>query len=83
MVLMRAEDASAKNLRSYTVIRGWGVSSDGAGSITRPEVRGQMLALERAYKRAGYSPNNVALFEGQGTGTPMGDEVELQAICRL
>ncbi|HEX5433151.1 MAG TPA: type I polyketide synthase, partial [Candidatus Angelobacter sp.] len=83
VVLMRAEDASAQNLRSYAVIRGWGISSDGAGSITRPEVRGQMLALERAYKRAGYSPNSVALFEGHGTGTPVGDEVELQAILAV
>lgn len=83
MVLMRAEDANAQKLRSYAVIRGWGISSDGAGSITRPEVRGQMLALERAYKQAGYGPNTVALFEGHGTGTPVGDEVELQAILAI
>jgi enediyne polyketide synthase len=80
VVLMRGEDAHAQGLRTYGTIRGWGISSDGGGSITRPEVRGQMLALQRAYQRAGYGAESVALFEGHGTGTPVGDEVELQAL---
>jgi enediyne polyketide synthase len=83
VVLMRAEDARAQGLRSYGSIRGWGISSDGSGSITRPEVRGQLLALRRAYQRAGYGAETVAFFEGHGTGTPVGDEVELQALTAL
>ena len=80
VVLMRAADAQAQGLRSYASIRGWGISSDGSGSITRPEVHGQVLALERAYRCAGYGAASVALFEGHGTGTPVGDEVELKAL---
>jgi enediyne polyketide synthase len=80
VVLMRDEDARSQGLRSYGAIRGWGISSDGGGSITRPEIRGQVLALRRAYQRAGYEAETVALFEGHGTGTPVGDEVELQAL---
>lgn len=80
VVLMRETEARSRGLRSYATIRGWGISSDGAGSITRPEVRGQMLALERAYRRAGYGPETVTLFEGHGTGTPVGDAVELEAL---
>lgn len=80
VVLMRAADAEARGLRVHARIRGWGLSSDGAGGITRPEVRGQRLALERAYARAGYGPESVALFEGHGTGTPVGDAVELRAL---
>lgn len=83
VLLMRAEDAQAQGLRSYATVRGWGISSDGGGSITRPEIRGQMLALERAYHRAGYGAETVALFEGHGTGTPVGDEVELQALSAV
>ena len=83
VVLMRAEDAQSQGLRSYGVIRGWGISSDGGGSITRPEIRGQTLALQRAYHRAGYGPEIVPLFEGHGTGTPVGDEVELQALSAM
>jgi enediyne polyketide synthase len=81
VVLMRSADAIAQRLRIYAVIRGWGVSSDGGGGITRPEVSGQKLALERAYQRANYELHSVALIEGHGTGTPVGDEVELKTLC--
>jgi enediyne polyketide synthase len=80
IVLMRHEDALLKRRRIYAVIRGWGVSSDGSGGITRPEVEGQLIALRRAYARAGYSAGTVAYFEGHGTGTAVGDATELQAL---
>jgi enediyne polyketide synthase len=83
VVLMRWADAIAQRLRIYAVIRGWGVSSDGGGGITRPEVRGQTLALERAYQRANYGLHSVALIEGHGTGTPVGDEVELKTLSAV
>jgi enediyne polyketide synthase len=82
VVLMRHEDAVLQRRRIYAVIRGWGVSSDGSGGITRPEVDGQLIALRRAYARAGYGPNTVAYFEGHGTGTAVGDATELQALSR-
>lgn len=82
VVLMRHEDALAKGRRVYAVIRGWGVSSDGSGGITRPEVEGQVIALRRAYARAGYGADTVAYFEGHGTGTAVGDATELQALAR-
>lgn len=80
-VLMREDEALARGLRSYALIRGWGMSSDGAGGITRPEVAGQRLALERAYARAGFGIDSVTLFEGHGTGTIVGDEVELATLA--
>lgn len=82
IVLMRHADALLKRRRIYAVIRGWGVSSDGSGGITRPEVEGQIIALRRAYARAGYGPETVAYFEGHGTGTAVGDAAELQALTR-
>lgn len=82
VVLMRLEDALAEGHRVYAVVRGWGVSSDGSGGITRPEEEGQILALRRAYKRAGYGIDSVVYFEGHGTGTPVGDAVELATINR-
>ena len=82
IVLMRHEDALLKRRRIYAVIRGWGISSDGSGGITRPEVEGQIIALRRAYARAGYGPETVAYFEGHGTGTAVGDAAELQALTR-
>ncbi|HLK52327.1 MAG TPA: type I polyketide synthase, partial [Candidatus Angelobacter sp.] len=82
VVLMRHEDALARHHSPYAVIRGWGISSDGNGGITRPEVAGQMLALRRAYEKSGYGIDSVAYFEGHGTGTSIGDETELQALSR-
>ena len=82
VVLMRHEDALARHHAPYAVIRGWGISSDGNGGITRPEVAGQMLALRRAYEKSGYGIDSVAYFEGHGTGTSIGDATELQALSR-
>jgi enediyne polyketide synthase len=79
-VLMRQEEAVARGLRVLALVRGWGVSSDGQGGITRPEVEGQRLALRRAYRRAGFGIDTVGLFEGHGTGTAVGDATELQAL---
>ena len=80
VVLMRREEAVAQQHPIRAVIRGWGISSDGSGGITRPELSGQVLALDRAYKRAGYGIDSVGYFEGHGTGTAIGDAVELQAL---
>ncbi|MFQ6009293.1 MAG: beta-ketoacyl synthase N-terminal-like domain-containing protein, partial [Candidatus Zixiibacteriota bacterium] len=80
MVLMRLDEALAQKRRIYAVVKGWGISSDGSGGLTRPEVPGQKLALRRAYERSGYGIDTVAYFEGHGTGTGIGDTVELTAL---
>ena len=82
VVLMRHEEAVAQQHSVRAVIRGWGISSDGSGGITRPESSGQVLALDRAYRRAGYGIDSVGYFEGHGTGTAIGDAVELQALSQ-
>ena len=82
VVLMRHEDAVTEGRRVYAVIRGWGVSSDGSGGITRPRMEGQLLALQRAYRRAGFGIETVAYFEGHGTGTSVGDVTEMRALSR-
>ncbi len=80
VVLKRLEDARRDGNYVYAVLRGWGISSDGRGSVTAPKHEGQALALERAYTRAGYSMSDVDFIEGHGTGTPVGDRTELEAI---
>ncbi|MFD1537929.1 type I polyketide synthase [Nonomuraea guangzhouensis] len=80
VVLMREEDAVSRGHRIHALIAGWGVSSDGAGGITRPESDGQRLCLDRAYERAGFGIEEVPYFEGHGTGTAVGDAAELETI---
>ncbi|MFL6196666.1 MAG: SDR family NAD(P)-dependent oxidoreductase [Thermoanaerobaculia bacterium] len=80
VVLMRESDARRMGCRVHAVIRGWGISSDGHGGISRPEAAGQKMALARAYRRAGFGIDTVGYFEGHGTGTAVGDAAELDAL---
>ena len=82
VTLMRHEDALAQGCRVYAVIRGWGISSDGSGGITRPEAQGQIEAIRRAYRRAGFGIDTVVYCEGHGTGTAVGDATELEVLSR-
>ena len=82
VVLMRLQDAINQCRRIYAVVRGWGVSSDGSGGITRPKIGGQQLALHRAYRRAAIDIGTVGYFEGHGTGTAVGDAIELRALSQ-
>jgi enediyne polyketide synthase len=83
VALMRTTEARAAGARIYAEISGWGVSSDGSGGITRPEVEGQLRALRAAYDMSGLDPAAIGLIEGHGTGTDVGDDVELDALNRL
>ena len=82
VVLARDADATADRRQRLAVIRGWGVSSDGGGGLTRPEAHGQLLALRRAYERAAIDIGSVAYFEAHGTGTAIGDATELRALSQ-
>ncbi len=81
MLLKRLEDAERDGDKIYAVIRGIGTSSDGRHkSIYAPRAEGQMKALERAYERAGFTPESVGLIEAHGTGTMAGDPAEFAAL---
>lgn len=84
VVLKRLSDAQLDGDRIYAVIKGIAGSSDGRDkSLTAPRVEGQLLALKRAYDKAGISPATVKLIEAHGTGTVAGDQAEIEALKRL
>ncbi len=84
MVLKRLSDAERDGDRIYARILGVGSSSDGKGeAIYAPTVAGQARALRAAYRAAGVSPATVELVEGHGTGTKVGDGIELQALTEV
>ncbi|WP_329521637.1 SDR family NAD(P)-dependent oxidoreductase [Spirillospora sp. NBC_01491] len=81
VALKRLADAERDGDRVYAVVKSVAGSSDGrAPGLTAPRVEGQRLALDRAYARAGVSPAGVGLIEAHGTGTEVGDRVELTTL---
>ncbi len=84
VVLKRLADAERDGDRVYAVIRGLGSSSDGKGNaIYAPSAAGQTKALRAAYKLADVSPDTIELVEGHGTGTRVGDGVEVTALTEV
>ena len=84
VILKRLEDAERDGDEIYAVIKGIGCSSDGRGlSLTAPNKEGQVLALQRAYREAGISPNEVGLIEAHGTGTAIGDRTEFHSTSSV
>jgi acyl transferase domain-containing protein/acyl carrier protein len=80
-LLKRLADAERDGDRIYAVIRGIGGASDGKGKgITAPNPAGQRLAVERAWRDAGISPEECSVVEAHGTSTRVGDVVEVGAI---
>ncbi|BBB93423.1 MAG TPA: SDR family NAD(P)-dependent oxidoreductase [Methylomusa anaerophila] len=65
----------------YAVIKGIAVNHGGkANSITSPNVALQAELIEKAYKRAGISPDTITYIEAHGTGTRLGDPVEINSL---
>ncbi|MEO0974384.1 MAG: polyketide synthase, partial [Pseudomonadota bacterium] len=84
MALLAPEhSALAKHHEPLAYLAGWGVSTDGAGGLTRPTVSGQALALRRAYARARIDPQEVGYVEAHGTGTAVGDPTEVEALAEV
>jgi enediyne polyketide synthase len=83
ILLMREDDAVRKGLKVEARIRGWGISTDGAGGLTRPSHDGQVAACRRACGLAQVDPADLAFVEAHGTGTAVGDPIEIQALATL
>ena len=81
VVVKRLSDAERDGDRIFSVLKSIGSSSDGKGkAIYAPSSKGQMKALRNAYREAGISPATVELVECHGTGTKVGDGIELEAL---
>ena len=84
LILKRLSDAINDGDEIHAVIRGVGSSSDGRGKgITAPSQRGQVQAISRAYRQAGYDASSVELVEAHGTSTKVGDATELSSLSTL
>jgi 3-oxoacyl-(acyl-carrier-protein) synthase/3-hydroxymyristoyl/3-hydroxydecanoyl-(acyl carrier protein) dehydratase len=83
LVLKRLSDALHEGDTVYGVICGIGLSNDIGGNLLAPDREGQLRAMRKAYASAGWSPDRIDLIECHGTGTPVGDSVELKGLAEL
>ncbi len=85
VVLKRLDDALADGDTIHAVIRGSAVNNDGAGKVgyTAPGVTGQARVVARALAAAGIDAHGVQYLETHGTGTPLGDAIELKALSQV
>jgi acyl transferase domain-containing protein len=82
VVLKRLQDAEKDNDLIYGVILGSGINQDGrTNGITAPSVHSQ-IELERAiYSKYKIDPESISYVETHGTGTKLGDPIELEALA--
>jgi acyl transferase domain-containing protein len=84
VVLKRLAEAERDGNHIYAVLKNIGIASDGrATHVLAPRVEGEEMALRRAYEPVDIDPLTVGLIEAHGTGTPVGDVVEVEALRRV
>eukprot|EP00755_Sulcionema_specki_P009708 Sspe_Gene.44437::Locus_21791_Transcript_1_1_Confidence_1.000_Length_9698::g.44437::m.44437 len=82
--LKRHEDAVADGDRIYGVLKGAGVNNDGSRKPTfnAPSSAGQAEVIRKALRDAKVAAHEVTMVEGHGTGTIIGDPVEIDGLAR-
>jgi acyl transferase domain-containing protein len=85
LVLRRLEDAIADGDHIHALIRGSAINNDGASKAgyLAPSVDGQAMAIAEALAVAGVDPASVSYVETHGTGTPIGDPIEIAALTQV
>lgn len=84
VVLKRLSDALKDGDSIHAVILGFGMNNDGAARVgfTAPGVDGQSAVVADAIAMAGINPETIGYVECHGTGTPLGDPIEIAALTR-
>lgn len=84
VVLRRLSDALADGDHIHAVIKGSAVNNDGAMKVgyLAPSVDGQAQSIAEAMAVAGVTPDSISYVETHGTGTPVGDPIEVAALTQ-
>ncbi|ORX63831.1 hypothetical protein BCR32DRAFT_298303 [Anaeromyces robustus] len=83
-ILKRYEDAIRDHDNILSVILGTSSGQSGIRqSISAPSSDGQVINLKRALHFAGVDPSDISFVETHGTGTPLGDAIEVNALNQV
>jgi phthiocerol/phenolphthiocerol synthesis type-I polyketide synthase E len=84
VVLKRLSDALADGDPIHAVIRGSAWNNDGSMKVgyTAPSIEGQAEVIALAQAVAGVDPATISFVEGHGSGTPLGDPIEVAALTQ-
>jgi len=85
VILKRLADALADGDTIYALIRGTGKNNNGArpASFLAPSVEGQAEAIALAQSNANVPVETIRYIEAHGTGTPVGDPIEFEALRKV
>lgn len=82
-LLKSLDKALSDNDHIYAVIKGSAINQDGSSiGITAPNVIAQEKVIIQAWENAGIDPETITYLEAHGTGTKLGDPIEIEAISR-
>lgn len=82
LLLKRLDVALRDNDRVLAVIEGSAINHDGRSSgFTAPNVEAQSSLISGLLTSTGLSPSDIGYLEAHGTGTPLGDPIELEAVA--
>ncbi|MGB2929839.1 MAG: beta-ketoacyl synthase N-terminal-like domain-containing protein, partial [Desulfobacterales bacterium] len=80
LVLKRLDRAIADGDRIYCIIKGIGKAGRGGVNTHTPSKNAYILSLKRSFENAGISPSSISFFETHGSGNPLEDRVESEAL---
>ncbi len=85
VVLKRLEDALQDGDTIHAIIKGTATNNDGSmkAGYTAPGVEGQVNVIREALHAAGVDPKTIRYIETHGTGTPLGDPIEIRALSKV
>jgi natural product biosynthesis luciferase-like monooxygenase protein/amino acid adenylation domain-containing protein len=84
VALKRLADAIANGDTIHAVVKGSAINNDGAAKVgyTAPSVDGQAEVITEAQAVAGVKPETISYIEAHGTGTAIGDPIEIEALTK-
>ncbi|AEW99624.1 type I polyketide synthase [Streptantibioticus cattleyicolor] len=84
VVLQRADDADRRHRAVHAVVRGTAMNQDGhSNGLTAPNKHAQVAVVRQALDDAGLTPADIGFVEAHGSGTSLGDAIEIGALTEV